>query len=433
MITEIFDISFDGLGVGKYEDKIVFIPNTIIGDVVDFEVVKDKKNFSFGKVLSFAEKSKHRKDAECPFFSRCGGCDFLNLEESYEQELKETMVKNRLNRSFEMEKAEFIASNKPYNFHNYRNKVVFQCKVVDGKLVFGFFEKASNDLINITSCVLFDKKFIEIATKLVDALNNVLKAEELLLVKHIVLKKNSNDEVLLGIVIKEYSKDLEKKLKRIDGLDVSTFVLNINGYKNSVNFGEKSIILKGEGFIKESLFNYVFDISLVSFFQINREQTIHLYELIHDFLDGEGVDCVIDGYCGVGTIAFSISKFFKKVIGVESLKRAYKDALASLENSDIDNVEFIHGKFEDKIGDIIEENKNSAIILDPPRKGCESEVLASIVENNIDKVVYVSCDLSGFIKDMRQLEEHYYISKYSVINMFPRTKDIESVFLLRRK
>ncbi|MFV0519428.1 MAG: 23S rRNA (uracil(1939)-C(5))-methyltransferase RlmD [Lachnospirales bacterium] len=432
MTTEIFDISFDGLGVGKYNDKVIFIPNTIIGDVVEFDIVKEKKNFSFGKVLSFVAKSKHRKEVECPFFDNCGGCDFLNLDEYQEQVVKENMVLNRLHRAFDMSNADFVPSEHTYDFYNYRNKVVFQCEVIKGKLYFGFYEKGTNNLIKLTSCMLFDNIFIDVASNLILELEIILTSVELKDVKHIVLKKNSEGDILLGLVMRKLDDTTVSKLKKIKDLGVHTFVVNVNNAKNSVNFGNDTIILQGDGHIKESLFSYVFDISLLSFFQVNRQQTIHLYNIICDFLKSEEVECVIDGYCGVGTIAFSISKFFNKVIGVESLLPAYENAVSSLEKSDIKNVSFIHGKFEDEIQSILDDNKNIAIILDPPRRGCDTVVIESILKNKIDNVVYVSCDLSGFIKDMTLLENEYNISKFSVVNMFPRTKNIESVFLLKK-
>ncbi len=433
MTTEIFDISFDGQGVGKKDDKIVFIPDTIIGDVVEFEIVKEKKNFIFGKVVSFIEKSAHRIEVQCPFFESCGGCDFLYLEEYREQIVKESIISNILKKHFDISKAEFIPTDNDYDFYKYRNKIVFQCAIEDEELKFGFYKKGSNSLIKISSCKLFDDVFINVGKKLVNILNDSFELFELKLIKHIVLKKNSDNDVLLGVVLKEKNKKVLDKLKEIKIEEVSTFVVNINTKKTSQNFGDDTIVLYGTGYIKERLFNYVFDISLLSFFQVNKEQSIKLYELIYEFLKHENVDCIIDGYAGVGTIAFSLSKYFNKVIGVEVIEQAYESALKAKEKNNVENIDFVLGKFEDKVQDILKENKNSALVLDPPRRGCDQNVINSVIENNIETVIYVSCDISGFVKDMKILQEYYDIERYSVVNMFPRTKSIESVIALKRK
>ncbi len=433
MTTEIFDISFDGQGVGKFNNKIVFVPETAIGDVVKFEIVKEKKNLIFGKIVSFVEKSPIRRDVDCSFFTKCGGCDFLHLKEIYEQSIKENIISNILKKHFDMSHIQFEEAKYDYDFYKYRNKVVFQCSVENNMLHFGFFEKGSNNLIKISCCKLFDESFIKIANALTLHLSKELDSKYLKSVKHIVLKKNSSNDILLGIVLKEKNEKVLEVLKKINFESVKTLVVNINSHKNSRNFGEENIIIYGKGYIKESLFNYDFDISLLSFFQVNKEQTIKLYEHIFDFLRNEKVSTVIDGYCGVGTIAFSLSDHFEKVIGVEIEKQSFESACEALQKNNVNNVEFIHGKFEDKIDKILDENTNASLVLDPPRRGCDKNVINSIIKNNIDTIIYVSCDLSGFVKDMKILQDYYIIKQYSVINMFPRTKDIETVIALKRK
>ncbi len=433
MSIEIFDISYDGQGVGKSNDKIVFLKDAVIGDVVEYEIIKEKKNFIVGRVVKYVKKSPHRIDVDCPFFQTCGGCDFLHLDEYREQVVKESIVTNVLKKDFDMSLAEFIPTEHEYDFYKYRNKVVFQCNVIEGKLAFGFFEKGSKNLIKINFCKLFDDSFINISKKLVEKLNDTLDKKLLYSIKHIVIKKNTNNDILLGVVLKEKNKEILDVLHNIHIEEVSTFVVNINTKKTSQNFGEDNIVLYGKGYIKERIFNHVFDISLLSFFQVNKEQSLKLYEIITDFLKREEIETVIDGYSGVGTIAFSLSKYFKKVIGVEVIKEAYNSANKALEKNNITNIEFIHGKFEDHINDILEQNDKAGLVLDPPRRGCDKEVLDNIIKHNIDTVIYVSCDLAGFIKDMKLLQEHYVIKQYSVINMFPRTKDIETVVALKRK
>ncbi|MFV0441133.1 MAG: 23S rRNA (uracil(1939)-C(5))-methyltransferase RlmD [Lachnospirales bacterium] len=432
MKTKIFDLTSQSVGVGKRDEKIVFLPRTVIGDEVEYKIIKEKKNYIIGEMTSIVTQSKYRVLPLCDKFYVCGGCDLLHLDEEMEQEVKENIVVNVLKKDFDLSKTLISKNTKSYSFSRYRNKVTFHCKLKKDKLIFGYYGKKTNDLVEISSCVLADDLFFDVAMDFVTKLNSVMNLKELGLVKDIVIRKNSQNDILLGVILKSMDNRFISKLEKLDFEKIKTLVVNVKDMKNKGVLDDKLLLVKGDGFITESICNNTFDINLFSFFQVNKEQTENLYDLIGDFL-GES-KCVVDGYCGVGTIAFSLARTdsYEKIIGVEIVKSAVLSANKTLENSKYKNLEFIHGKFENEISKILNENGEVSIVLDPPRKGCDSKVIEKIVDENVEKVVYVSCDISGFVKDMKLLKNHYEISKLSFVNMFPRTKDIETIVLLTK-
>ncbi len=435
---EIFDYNNNGIGVGKNNDKIVFVPNTVVGDIVDCDLVKRQKNYDIAQVNEFVSKSEYRIKSKCEHSNECGGCNYMDLLEKKEHDIKENYVNMFIRRKFNEETQQSIEifQDMDYYFYNYRNKVVFHTEVINGKIVFGYFKKSSRDIVKINSCEVIKNDMYTTAKKLVSCINEYADVKQLNLIKHIVVRQSTKtNQILLGVVISKKDKStidmLKNSLNSLQIYSLATTVININA-KDNIILGKDNIVVSGSGFIQDSINGVDYQIALTSFFQINVEQTEKLYNLIGDMLKDVGVNTVVDGYAGVGTIALSLSSMFDTVIAVEVIESAYNDALENIKNNKVNNVQMLFGKFEQHIEEIALQNEKFALVLDPPRRGCDKDVINTILQNDIPYIVYVSCDLKGFVKDMQGLKEAYQIEKIVSINMFPRTKDTESIFLLKK-
>ncbi|HHU55469.1 MAG TPA: 23S rRNA (uracil(1939)-C(5))-methyltransferase RlmD, partial [Acholeplasmataceae bacterium] len=213
---------------------------------------------------------------------------------------------------------------------------------------------------------------------------------------------------------------------------VKSIILNINNKKTNVILGDKHKILYGEEFLIDQIHDLKFKISFYSFFQVNLKQTEKLYQKVLEFLKPKEGDVIIDGYCGVGTITLMVAQHCKHIYGIEVVSKAIENARENAKLNNINNVTFIVGKVEDEIDNLI--NKNiSGIILDPPRKGVDKNVLEKIVDTNIPKVVYVSCNVASLARDLNILSSKYDVKKVVLVDMFCHTADVESVVLLERK
>ena len=391
---EIIKYDHNGRGIGYIDNKIVFVPNTIIGEDVEVKIVDDKKNYSVGEVLKYNKISSIRKDNICPYYNICGGCDIMHLPYLEQLKFKQNKIVEIINKFYggKVDIKDII-----YNKElNYRNKVSLK---VDKKI--GYYKKNSHDIINIDKCMLLDEDI----NNLIGKLNYI----DLGLNKNIVIRKNTSG--LMLILDSKIDYDLIKN-------DVDIIYLN-----------DKKIY--GED-LYEEMDGLKFIISPLSFFQVNKYNTINLYNKILDYCDLKGNETVLDLYCGTGTIGSFVSRKCKKVIGIEINESAIADANKNKKINGLDNIEFICGDS----GKILKNNKFrniDIVIVDPPRSGLSELSISEIININPTKIVYTSCDPVTLARDLKILSEKYDVKELTPVDMFPNTYHVESVCVLERK
>ena len=381
-----------GNGIGNINGKIIFVKGALPGETVDVIITKDKKSFMEGTINTIIYKSSKRVEPFCKYFGVCGGCSLCHLNYENTLEYKKERVKNILSK-FDIPKINVI---KNENDLYYRNKI--ELKIVDGKL--GFYEKSTHNLIEIKECKVTKKSI----NKSFEFVKN-MKLEN----ANVTIRANYNDEVLIIIDSKEKPVILNPEDYKIVGI-----VLNDKCIYGQDNFMEK-------------INNLFFTVSYNSFFQVNNYINLELFNLIKENIVGK---TVLDLYSGVGTLSIVASKVVDKVYSIEVIANAVKNALINAKINKCDNINFILGKVEDKIGFI--NDKIDTIIVDPARAGLDKKTIEVI--NNIcpQRIIYVSCDTQSLANNLVDLA-NYEIKKFYILDMFSYTYHIECFCILDRK
>lgn len=435
----IVDINHDGFGVGRLDGFAIFVANTLYNEVVTCKISKINKNFAYADLIEINEPSLDRVKPVCGIFEKCGGCHLQHLEYSKQLEYKVNVATSTFKRigHLDLTVDEIIGMENPYN---YRNKIQVPFGTKKNKTICGYYKRKSHDIIPFDNCYIqpeYDNDIINFIKNLANEYN-ILGYDEVKhtgIIRHVILRTNYKNEVMVVIVANStklpHQKEITQKLTSRYPQIVSV-ILNINLRKTNVILGSDSVLLFGSETIIDRIGNLDFKISHYSFFQINPEQTVKLYDKVIEYLNPSKNDVVMDGYCGVGTISLYIANKVKWVYGVEVIEEAIADAINNADLNNITNASFEIGKVEDKIEEYVNKGLD-AIVIDPPRKGVDKNVLDIIVASKIKKIVYVSCDVATLARDLEILNSEYTIDKITLVDMFPQTTGIESVVLLNRR
>ena len=386
-----------GRGIAYLNGKVLFVPKTVPGDIVEIAVINDKKNFSECQVLKYIEYSPERINSSCPYFDSCGGCDFLNVKYENSLNYKVNKVKEIFNKNG-------ISINPKVVFSSqnlfYRNKITL--KVQNGKL--GYFKNNSHDLVEIDKCI--------IASNAINSMIPYIKKFNILN-GNVTIRSNQNEEILL--VIESY-----------DNLNI-----NINEIKKNIKLVGIVInnrLFYGVDFLNENINDLNYRISYDSFFQINPRVAQILFNTIDENIDVN--DNVLDIYCGVGTLSLSAAKKAKQVVGIEIVKNAIFNAKFNAKINNIQNTEFILGdasniKFS-------KYNNFNKVIVDPPRSGLTNSVISTILKINPEEIIYVSCDPQTLVRDIKILSANYVIKDSFVLDMFCYSYHVETIVILNK-
>lgn len=439
ILIKITDVTNEGSGVGRYEGMAVFVPLTTIDDLAKVLIVKVKKNYAYGKLLELVEASKDRVENDCPVFARCGGCVSRHITYQKECEIKENQVKNCITRigGIDLQPKEIICA---VSSERYRNKAQFPISQA-GKV--GFFATHSHRVIECEDCLLQPSEFSKICKITEDFIcefNVSIYNEETHsgLLRHLYLRKGTKtNEIMVVFVIN--GKELKNKEVIVSRLlkefpQIKSIQLNHNTDKTNVILGNKCTVLYGEDHINDIICDVVVRISPLSFYQVNRDMAEILYKKAAEYADVKGKN-VIDLYCGTGTIGLSIARDAKKVIGVEIVPEAIKDAKINADINGFDNAEFICGDAAAAAKELVlRGEKADVVLLDPPRKGCSEELLNIVAKDFApERIVYISCDPATLARDAAILETlGYSLKEYTPVDLFPRTSHVETVSLFKK-
>lgn len=397
-MIEITSLDHNGRGIGKIYNKICFVENSLPTEIVEPKIIKEKKNYIEAEVGKYIKKADNRIESPCPYFDKCGGCDLLHINYKDSLNFKQEKIQNICNKYLNKK----IKLNKiiecDYNFY-YRNKVTFHVKEK-----IGFYKNKTYDLIPINCCMIGDKlinKSIEKLNKL--NLKNINK----------IVCRTANNKLMIILETKDEKIDIDC-LKEIAA---SIYIKNNDNYK----------LVYGEKYITEELDNFKFLISPDSFFQINKNICLKLYRKIKEYVKDSSN--ILDLYCGTGSIGIFVSEN-KKITGIEINKYAIEDAIKNAKLNNIENIDFICGESGKKLNNI--KDNYDTIIVDPPRSGLSSEAIHNLFRLSPQKIIYVSCDPMTLVRDLNDLMKEYNIIEITPFDMFPNTKHIENLVLLKK-
>ena len=440
---EITGQTHDGLGVGRKDSMAVFVQGAIAGERVMAKVIKVLKNYAVARIEAFIEMSPDRIEPFCPVYKRCGGCSLQHM--SYERTLKfkrQAVMDNleRIGGLSGIQVNPVIGMEAP---RRYRNKAQYPVGMGEKGPIAGFFAPRSHEIIESEECGI-QHPVSDLAKNIILEFmktNSIAAYDEKThngLIRHVVTKVGfATGEVM--VIIVSTSPDIPKKGRLVSLLKeklpgLKSIILNINNKPGNVVMGSKNITLYGKDAIEDRLGGLTFEISPLSFYQINPTQTLVLYEKAVKYAGLTGEETVFDLYCGIGTISLFAARKAKRVIGVESVPEAVEAARRNAEKNSIANAEFFCGNAEDVVPELYSQGiKADVVIVDPPRKGCDEVLLKTLIEMAPDRIIYVSCNPSTLARDMKVLHGSGYIAKeVQPVDMFPWTSHVECVTLMSR-
>ena len=431
-VVDIVDIGQGGVGIGKYEGFTVFVEGGLIQDKVKVRINKSKKNYAVGDIVEIIEKSPFRVDRICSDdLKDCGGCQIQELDYNKQLELKTNEVKQVISRIGKLENVEIHETIGMQSPCRYRNKAQFPIQNINGSTAIGFYKKKSHDVIPTDMCVIqhdINDKIIKIIKTYIQAYNVSIYNETTHtgVLRHLVTKVGfTTNEVMVVLVANGTNLPHLNELENILGF--KTLVLNVNKAKTNVILGKENKVIYGNGKINDYIGDLVFEISPLSFFQVNPVQTEVLYNKALEYAELKENDTVFDIYCGIGSISLFLAQKATKVYGIEIVEDAIKDAKINAKLNNLNNVEFYVGKAEEVVPKMYSEGKTAnVVVVDPPRKGCDEKVLDTIVSMKPDRVVYVSCNPSTLARDLAYLDERgYKCVEIQPVDMFPHTMHVE--------
>ena len=453
IVVKIEDIGVNGEGIGKVEGYTLFVKDALIGDMVEAVITKAKKNYGYAKMLRILDASPHRVERKCPVARQCGGCQIQELSYEAQLDFKTKKVYGNLERigGFSPEFLDTVMEpicgmEEPFY---YRNKAQFPIGTdKEGNIVTGFYAGRTHQIIPNLECALGVSVNQEILRIIVDFMNQYgvsayYDEYGFGLVRHVLIRYGfKTKEIMVCLVINgdkiPKSEKLVDKLAQIKGMTSITY--SVNKENTNVIMGKEIGVLWGQGYITDYIGDVKYQISPLSFFQVNPVQTEKLYGFALEYAGLKGNETVWDLYCGIGTISLFLAQKAKKVYGVEIVPQAIDDARNNAKINGIENAEFFVGKAEEILPEYYAEYEKQhgekayadVIVVDPPRKGCEETLLDTMVEMQPERIVYVSCDSATLARDLKYLcDRGYEIQKVKPVDQFPHTVHVEVIIKMQ--
>ena len=451
IILKIDDIGNDGEGIGHYKGYAVFVNNALPGDEVIARIMKIKKSYAYARLMDIVNPSPDRIQPVCDIAAKCGGCQLQHMSYAAQLEYKSRKVRNCLVRIGGYDGAylagieeQIIGMENPYN---YRNKAQFPVQQsADGQIVSGFYAGRTHNIIATEECCIQMPESNHICSIVREWMNEygIPSYDETThsgIVRHILTRiGKTTGEIMVCLVVTSkrvpFTEVLVERLRKVEGM--TCICLNINSDRTNRILGSKLISLYGPAYIEDCIGAIRYRISPLSFYQVNPEQTIKLYNTALEYAGLTGNETVWDLYCGIGTISLFLAHKAKYVLGIEIVPEAIEDAKVNASINGIENAVFLAGAAEDVAARIVEDDaysslkKPDVVVVDPPRKGCDSRLIQTIVKVSPERIVYVSCDPATLARDVKVLKENGYgIRKYRACDMFGMTGHVESVIMMQ--
>lgn len=432
------DLTHEGDGVGKINGFPIFVPYGLPGERAKVKIVKVKKNLAYGRLIELYEKSDDRVEPPCEVFYQCGGCQIQHMTYERQLEMKRKQVQDVMNKIAHMPDVPVhptIGMDEPWS---YRNKAQMPVAMKDGRVLTGFYQKRSHNIIQMDTCPVQNKANDRILREMRGIIEDLQiepydEIKHKGVIRHIVVRSGYHTGEIMVVVVTN-TKELPKKGELIDRIreldsNIVGIVHNINPKRTNVIMGQESKLIWGKDVIIDKIGDLEFEISAHSFFQVNPEQTEKLYEQTLKYAQLTGKETVIDAYCGIGSISLFLAQHAKKVYGVEVVPQAIDNAKENAKRNGLTNVEFYVGEAEKVMPWWRAQGlRPDVIVVDPPRKGCDEALLRAMIEMEPERIVYVSCNPSTLARDLRILAEGGYETKeIQPIDMFPQSSHVECI------
>lgn len=442
LLVHVEDLTHDGAGVAKVDGYPLFIHGALPGEDVHIHVLKTLKSYGFAKLLEIENASPFRVEAPCPVFDTCGGCQIQHLSYEGQMTFKRKLVRDAITRIGKLPDVPVHAVKGMENPWRYRNKSQIPFGMEDGRVVAGFYQPRSHRIADTDICLIqtpeADSIMAGIKQKLTEmGIEPYEEETHRGQLRHVVVRKaRATGEIMVVLVTKKKKfPQAAQAIELIQSLvpETVSIVQNINPQKTNVIFGDETITLWGKDVIEDRIGDVRFEISARSFYQINPEQTEVLYGQALEYANLTGNETVIDAYCGIGTISLFLAQRAKFVMGVEIVPPAIEDAKRNAELNGLNNTLFEAGPAEQVIPRWYKEGRKAdVLVVDPPRKGCDEQLLHTILKQRPERVVYVSCNPATLARDLRILEDGgYRTQEVQPVDMFPQSTHCEAVAWLQ--
>ncbi len=441
---EIDGMTSEGSGVGRYQDIVVFVANSAVGDRLTVRIIKTAKKYCIGKIETIDTPSPNRIEPDCPVFRQCGGCVYRHISYEHELEIKEQKVRDALTRIAGFPDLMIRPIVGAENPDHYRNKAQLPIgRDREGKPVMGFYASRSHRIIPCDSCALQPEVFrdaIRAVSEWMEHSGDDVYDEKTGKgrLRHLYIREGSmTGERMVCLVVNGngvHQEDLLVRLLRENVPGLKSIIINSNRENTNVILGARYRTVWGSETITDRLCGLVFQISPASFYQVNRNQAEKLYRIAGEFAQLTGKEVLLDLYCGTGTIGLTMAEKAKQLIGVEVIPQAVENAEANAERNQIRNAEFLCGDASLAADSLYERGiRPDVVVLDPPRKGCSDELVETVSRMGPERVVYVSCDPATLARDLQRFKKFRYMPKEAVpVDLFPRTAHVETVVLMSR-
>jgi len=437
-------MGINGEGIGYYKRQAIFVSNAIVGEVVEVKITEVRDGYAYGEITKFKKVSPNRIEPRCPYYGKCGGCQLQHIDYLEQLKQKKALVEEAFEKYYDGDLKDIVVRDtigmeKPWH---YRNKTQLPVRHDGEKVVTGMYAKDSNKMVFIDECLIESelisnamKSILKYLTKAnIDVYNPKFRQGTL---RYIVLRGfEDTKEIQATFVLTKEDKRLEKILKDIIKIEnIKSVLYTINSDPKSIEIiSDKVILLAGNEKINGTLGKLEFKISPDSFFQLNSSQTIKLYDEVKKAGNFTGKEKVVDLYCGIGSIGLYLADSVEKIYGVDINKANIKNAKEFALNNGIDNAEFFCGNILPHLSKFESEGyKADVLIVDPPRRGMELQVLNYLQKSKIKKIIYVSCNPSTLAKNINHLQRNYKVSYIQPLDMFPNTANVETVVLLTKR
>ncbi len=432
MKLEIRKAGINGEGIGFWKRKPVFIEGCFPGEVVECDII-DEGRHCRGTLKKIIHRSPERIKSICRHDRKCGGCTLMGLNYEAQLNIKKQLLKDALYKyaSYEDEIDDIVGSGKIYG---YRNKCNLPVVEHDGRLANALYKQGSNHPALIEDCPVHEEKIEEIRKEILDVLNkhhrHAYVHKEKKGIRQLVIRGFENEYQAVIITGNDDLSELTEDLKRIEGL-CSVFQ-GINVHKNPVQMmPEKLKLLYGKEKIETDAGGYRLRLSPQAFFQLNKEQAERIYRDVSGLIK-DRKKLIVEAYCGIGAISLHLHDKAEKLIGIEVIDRAVRDARENAKLNGFDHLEFVCDDASKALRRIVKKEKIDVLVVDPPRSGLDSEILETLLKSKIDQIVYVSCNPSTLGKDLCVLQEKYHIDHVQGYDMFPNTPHVETVVSLSK-
>jgi 23S rRNA (uracil1939-C5)-methyltransferase len=437
---DITDLSNNGDGIGRYEGQVIFIPDTVTGDRILSRIVQIKAKYAQGKIDQILSHSPHRIRPQCIVADKCGGCQWLHIPSDYQHQVKQdqvTEVLKRIGGFSDLPVASILSS--PSSL-GYRNKVTYPFGISKtGNIQTGYYKKNTHHIVNLNQCPVQDEHFNPILKEIKQDIHqqewtiyDEKKRQGSL--RHLSLRiGRRTQEILLTLItanlnLPNIEQQAQQWLDRYSNL--VGVCLNYNPHPHNIIFGEDTTCIKGRDYLTEIFGGLQFHLQGDTFFQINTEVAEDLLNVIIQRLNLTGKEILLDAYCGIGTFSLPLAQKVKEVIGVEIYAPSIKMAKTNAQINNIHNISFRLGKVETILPQL--NVIPDVILLDPPRKGCDRQVIQTLLTLKPSQIVYISCNPATLARDLKQLWEtqEYELTHLQSADMFPQTPHVESVAFL---